>query len=57
MKCGKCGKKMLSKTEVKLGTPIHIDECPSCGKKLVDYDDATKLQKMVLHQVVPNFGI
>lgn len=48
VKCGKCGKTMKHKKETRMGIIVHIEECSTCGKKLLDYDDAVKLQQKVL---------
>ena len=45
VKCGDCGKEMQEKPEKRMGLKIIILECPPCGKRLIDFKDAIRLQK------------
>lgn len=51
MRCTKCGKKMVEKKERMFGELVSMAVCPACGKKLVDVEDAIRLQQKVMPRI------
>ena len=51
IRCGKCRVTMQGKPEERMGLKITIQECPRCGKRLIDIDDAARLQKRMLSRI------
>ncbi|MEW5759608.1 MAG: zf-TFIIB domain-containing protein [Candidatus Thermoplasmatota archaeon] len=51
MKCGKCRVNMRERSEERMGLKINIQECPRCGKRLIDLVDAERLQQRALSRI------
>ena len=51
MKCGKCGKNMKKEIQTIFGEKANVFVCNSCGNKMIDIDEAIKLQEKLLPKI------
>lgn len=51
MRCDNCKRKMRRRTVLMFGERVKAKVCPSCGYRLVNIDDAIKLQERLLPRV------